>query len=111
MNTYTVYYRKHNNSRLSYLVADYGLPNKITEINLAYDFVPVMVVDAEDKEEVFWQMQGEVWSPNGEAREAIKQLGLSHTSMSVADVIYDHKEDKYYFVDTFGFKEVPLTKR
>ena len=41
------------------------------------------------KENVFAQMQGEVWSPNGEARELIASLGLHHTSMSIGDVVQD----------------------
>lgn len=32
-------------------------------------------------------MQGENWSPNGEARDLIRSLGLHHTSMSVGDVL------------------------
>jgi len=35
---------------------------------------------------LFHNMQGEVWSPNGEARELIQSKGLQHTSMSVGDV-------------------------
>lgn len=35
----------------------------------------------------FQHMQGEVWSPKGEANELIKKLGLKHTSMSVGDII------------------------
>lgn len=44
-------------------------------------------VGVTDKEEIFTAMQGERWSPNGEAREWIRQLGLQHTSMSVGDVV------------------------
>lgn len=38
-------------------------------------------------EYVFSMMQGENWSPRGEARSLIEKLGLSHTSMSVGDVV------------------------
>lgn len=41
-----------------------------------------IIEDARSKEEVFGQMQGEVWSPKGEARSLIKALGLKRTSMS-----------------------------
>jgi hypothetical protein len=38
--------------------------------------------------EYLWRKyQGEVWSPNGEAAPLVEALGLSHTSMSVGDVI------------------------
>ena len=65
-----------------------------------------MTVVANDLEEVFYAMQGEVWSPHGEAREFIRSLGLKHTSMSVGDVIYDVSARKYYVVDFIGFSEL-----
>lgn len=36
---------------------------------------------------LFGAMQGECWSPKGEARTLIQSKGLSHTSLSVGDVI------------------------
>jgi hypothetical protein len=36
---------------------------------------------------IFTHMQGEVWSPLGEARSLIESKGLTHTSMSIGDVI------------------------
>src|SRR5262249_30608608 len=60
-------------------------------------------------EQVFHDMQGEVWSPNGEARALIISKGLAHTSMSVGDVVV--VEGDASIVDTFGFSllcnEVP----
>jgi len=38
-------------------------------------------------EDVFVRMQGEHWSPRGEAKELLVEKGLSHTSMSVGDVV------------------------
>jgi predicted amino acid dehydrogenase len=38
-------------------------------------------------ESIFYLMQGEKWSPNGEANTLILDKDLSHTSMSVGDVI------------------------
>lgn len=49
---------------------------------------------AEDEntlDDIYWSMQGENWSPNGEARDMIEDAGVHHTSMSVGDVIYDTK--------------------
>lgn len=50
-------------------------------------------------------MQGEIWSPNGEARALIQQKGLQHTSMSVDDIIVD-EEGHVYIVDAIGFREL-----
>lgn len=74
------------------------------------EFIPVMMVRANGKEEVFTLMQGENWSPNGEARDYIRSLGLSHTSMSAGDRIYDCQNSKTYQVDFIGFSEIPLTE-
>jgi hypothetical protein len=38
-------------------------------------------------DELFHVFQGEVWSPNGEARDLIEKSGATHTSMSVGDII------------------------
>ena len=54
-----------------------------------------------DLETVFHAMQGEVWSPNGEASELIASKGLLHTSMSVGDCIV--VDGAVFVVDRFGF--------
>jgi hypothetical protein len=60
-----------------------------------------------DLEQVFHDMQGEVWSPNGEARELILGKGLRHTSMSVGDIIHVAGEHGGCFiVDSWGFKKL-----
>ena len=46
-------------------------------------------VVADSLDDAWRQMQAEHWSPNGEARPLLRRLGLSHTSMSVGDVIRD----------------------
>jgi hypothetical protein len=56
-------------------------------------------------EHVFSAMQGENWSPNGEARPLIEAKGLQHTSMSVGDVIVDEKGIKHV-VACFGFEQL-----
>ena len=48
-------------------------------------------------------MQGENWSPNGEARPLIAQLDLSHTSMSIGDVAVD-EVGIAHLVTACGFK-------
>jgi len=65
----------------------------------------VREVAASDLDSVYTQMQGEIWSPNGEARQLIKSLGLSHTSMSVGDVI-ETPDGKFHEVDSIGFREI-----
>jgi hypothetical protein len=57
-------------------------------------------------EEVFITMQGETWSPNGEAREYIKSLGLTHTSMSTEDIVEEVRTGKLFIVEYIGFKEL-----
>ena len=46
-------------------------------------------IEAGGLDDAFRRMQGENWSPNGEARELLRALGLTHTSMSVGDVLRD----------------------
>lgn len=63
----------------------------------------VMDFDSSSMDLAFIAMQGENWSPNGEARPLIEKLGLSHTSMSVGDIILG---DGMWMVDRFGFKKI-----
>lgn len=56
-------------------------------------------------DEVFRQMQGECWSPNGEARDLIQNKGLHHTSMSVGDVIVDDVGNAHV-VGIVGFRGI-----
>ena len=48
-------------------------------------------------------LQGEYWSPNGEARDLIRKLGLCHTSFSAGDVI--QIGDKFYTSDRWTLVE------
>lgn len=57
-----------------------------------------------DPEKIFAMMQGESWSPNGEANDMIKRSGTGHTSMSVGDVI--KVGNKWLMVDRYGFKDI-----
>lgn len=68
--------------------------------------VEVCEVEAENHEDVFRKMQAEYWSPNGEARPLIERLGLSHTSMSVGDVVYDAMNGKAWLVENFGWRQL-----
>ena len=53
---------------------------------------------------IFRMMQGEIWSPYGEANDLIRKKGLHHTSMSVGDII--KTGNKLLVVDTSGFKDI-----
>ena len=67
---------------------------------------PLVQVEAEDINDVFGRMQGEVWSsgPNQEwAQGLIKKLGLSHTSMSMGDILIDDESGQAYYCDTVGY--------
>ena len=66
----------------------YGSP-LLTIETLAKSHVFVRTVEALDLDGALWNSQGEVWSPNGEAKPLIQSLGLGHTSMSVGDVAQD----------------------
>ena len=69
------------------------------------EYVLVKEVEADNCEEAFCKMQGEIWSPNGEARDLILGLGLKHTSISVGDVLED-ENGELYLIESFGFKKV-----
>jgi hypothetical protein len=60
-------------------------------------------VDGKSLEDVFEKMQGEVWSPEGEAREMILALGLTHTSMMMGDVAVD-SHGTFWLCDFVGWK-------
>ncbi len=52
-------------------------------------------------DKIFHMMQGEIWSPEGQANAMIKSSGTGHTSMSVGDII--HVGNKWMMVDRYGF--------
>ena len=55
-------------------------------------------------EDIFNAMQGESWSPEGEARNLISDKELVHTSMSAGDVV--KIGNKAWACDNCGFKEL-----
>lgn len=57
-----------------------------------------------DLNKIFVIMQGEVWSPSGEARNVIDKLKLHHTSMSVGDIIQISK--RILMIDSRGYKDL-----
>lgn len=55
-------------------------------------------------DKIYHLMQGDVWSPRGQARTLIQRSGLNHTSMSVGDIVVVHGET--FIVDNIGFKKL-----
>lgn len=72
--------------------------------NLSKSHVMLGRVDSKDPEKLFWALQGENWSPNGEARSLIKSLGLDHTSVSVGDILVI--DGMAYFCDNVGWVKI-----
>ncbi len=64
----------------------------------------VGTLDIDNVEEAWQMMQGEFWSPRGEANSFIRELGLRHTSMSVGDIV--QKDNTLFLVDGIGFKRL-----
>ncbi len=75
-----------------------------TAASLTETHACVGAVDTDEPEVVFMMMQGESWSPRGEARGLIMGLGLEHTSMSVGDIV--QVDDALFLVDGCGFARV-----
>ena len=63
-------------------------------------------IDTINLDHIFYLMQGEQWSPNGEANNIISESDAGHTSMSVGDIIVMHTNDGKripHMVDNHGF--------
>mgnify|MGYP001071844401 CR=1 FL=1 len=99
---YTVYYRRNPTVE--------SLLHGEEPRNLGHflsEWTEVARIFAKSLDDLFRVMQGEVWSPHGEAREHIKKLGLSHTSMSVGDIVRDDLGN-YYVCKPVGWKRFNL---
>lgn len=92
---YRVWYRRPEARRLG--AHDLSI-KRIVDTHVVFD-----KIEADDPEQVFARMQGEVFSPNGEARHWVERLGLDHTSMSVGDVVENCQTGEFDLVMPFGF--------
>lgn len=72
--------------------------------NISQTHVLVGKIAETDPNEIFSMMQGEVWSPRGEARDMIEKLDTGHTSMSVGDVM--KIDNDMFMVDRMGFRNL-----
>lgn len=98
-----IWYWKSDNGRDFMMgmkwLADRGV--EVTKASLQDTHVKIGTIAETNPEKVYMMMQGENWSPEGEARELISKSGSGHTSMSVGDVLVIG--GKLQMVDRFGF--------
>lgn len=80
----------------------YGLLPKVDNLEATHTLIGSIA--STDCDEIYMAMQGENWSPQGEARDLLRSKGLGHTSMSMGDIA--EINGKFFFVDSFGFKEL-----
>lgn len=52
---------------------------------------------SDNVDDIAYVLQGEVWSPEGEARNIIRSKNLSHTSMSIGDIVEMPNGDLFLF--------------
>ena len=81
-------------------------PLNLTKTHIYLRSVEVSALDA-----LYHRQQGEVWSPNGEARDLIRSKGLQHTSMSVGDVAVDIDGEVFLVANVGWEKLVPEPSR
>lgn len=80
-------------------------PGKVpTRATYKKSHVRIGKIKANRPERIFGMMQGERWSPEGEARTMLGKLGIHHTSMSIGDIV--KIGTKVLFVDRDGFTEL-----
>ena len=109
MKTFEVWYVKPGFMRDFLMGHEWLLKHTPELIPTAFDklkktHVRLATIQASDADEVFTRLQGEYWSPNGEARKLIRSLKLGHTSMSVGDVIVG--DSQILICDTAGWVTV-----
>lgn len=74
--------------------------------NFKNDFVLLGKISGKNKEKIFDALQSFNWSPNGEAYEFIVSKNLSHTSMSVGDII--RIDGTYYLCESIGWSIINI---
>ena len=103
-NVYRIYYMKPEHFRDG--ICGLGNPTVATlsdtHVFLREIEVPIVHVGTRALDWLYHHSQGEIWSPNGEARSLIEEKGLRHTSMSVGDVIED-PDGTFWVVASIGF--------
>jgi hypothetical protein len=64
-------------------------PNNLEKMHVLLGSVAHPEAEYDIRDYLYGELQGERWSPHGEARDLIRSKGLAHTSMSVGDIIED----------------------
>lgn len=102
-----VWYARHTrDSSMGYAwLKENGKLADFNNMEATHVLVGSFQMDEPNPDEVLRLMQGEVWSPNGEAFEMIDALGLTHTTIRDGDVI--QIGNRYLLVDG-GFRFVNL---
>ena len=112
MTQFTVLYRKNPTFvPLRWERPASDLLQSVKELIRTGELVYLATVEANTPDEAFTRMQGENWSPNGEARPLILGKGLRHTSMSVGDALVDEATGTYYLCHLAGWDVVQDTDR
>ena len=106
MATYSVYYMKAEFFRKGVMGYDWLRGKNLLpdSADLSKTHVFLKLVEARNPEDAYFQMQGESWSPTGEAREFVARKGVQHTSMSVGDIVLDHASRGAFILDRMGFR-------
>lgn len=86
------------------LARDYRCGDKVDLGKLVHTHRFLGQIQLTDLESIFYALQGENWSPKGEANEFIRSKKLRHTSMSVGDVVKIGV--RYFAVASIGFVEL-----
>lgn len=81
-----------------------GVPELPTSKTVKNTHVLLGKIAETDLNKIFRIMQGDYWSPVGQARSLIRSKKLRHTSMSVGDII--KVKGKFYMVDMSGFEKL-----
>ncbi len=68
------------------------------------NYVLIGKVAETNPDKIFHMMQGEIWSPEGQANKMIRASGTGHTSMSVGDIV--RVGGKWLMVDRYGFQDL-----
>jgi len=95
--------RKFDGIKQGYESGDFPNALDVTHTEVCEIFLPVKE-DVDICHQVTDMMQGENWSPNGEAKHLISSLDLSHTSICENDVI--QIGDKFYALFESQFQDV-----
>jgi hypothetical protein len=106
MATYSVYYMKAEFFSKGVMGYDWlrGKSLLPEPACLTKTHVFLKLIEARSPEDVYFKMQGESWSPTGEAREFVASKGLRHTSMSVGDIAIEHTTRVAFIIDRMGFR-------